>query len=198
MADVLVDKAEKFITEDELMALDEDARVEIIDGEVVDMNPVGGEHHDITGNVYDVLKPFVRTRKLGRVYMDGLIYLLGRKSRNLRGALVPDVSYIAKADIPADWDRKKPFPGAPTLAIEVLSPQDTIEIMDTKIKMYFAAGTRQVWVLKPATKEVHQYRAAEPGIIKVYTGDTPIDIADFLPGLVITADMCFADPDLSE
>src|SRR5258707_11853066 len=91
------------ITEDDVLKLDSDARIEVINGEMVEMTPVGGLHHFIAGNLYDILKPFVIANKLGYVFMDGLIYLMFKKSKGLRGALVPDVSFISKAAIPANW-----------------------------------------------------------------------------------------------
>lgn len=189
---------EKVIAEAELMALSSDARVEVIDGELVEMNPVGGEHHDITGNIYDILKLFAKANRLGRVYMDGLLYLMNRKSGGLRGAFVPDVSYIARASIPKDWDRKKPFPGAPTLAVEVVSPGDDSEMLLKKVRTYLKSGTAQVWVVYPDTQEIHQYRADTPHTVKVYTGDAVMVVADLLPGLTTTASMCFELPDLGE
>ncbi len=43
MADIAIERTA--VTLDDLMALGEDARVEVINGEVVEMAPVGGLHH---------------------------------------------------------------------------------------------------------------------------------------------------------
>ena len=46
----------KLITEAELMALGSDARVEVVEGEIVEMAPVGMRHQFVGGNFYDPLK----------------------------------------------------------------------------------------------------------------------------------------------
>ena len=42
---MVVQAIDKFIEEDELMALGSNVFVEVIDGEMVEMSPVGTEHH---------------------------------------------------------------------------------------------------------------------------------------------------------
>ncbi len=53
MADTAFERTaeSKAITLDDLMALGSDARVEVINGEVVEMAPVGGLHHIVGGNI---------------------------------------------------------------------------------------------------------------------------------------------------
>lgn len=182
--------------EEDVLALSSDARVEVINGEFVEMTPVGGKHHFIGRNIFRILDPFVVANKLGEVFFDGLIYLMFKKSKGLRGALVPDVSFIAKAAIPADWNIQRPFPGAPTLAIEILSPDDDPIQMLAKIRLYLKAGTAQVWVFYPEQQEIHQYRADTPDVVRVYTGDGVIDAEALLSGLKLTAAELFVIPDL--
>ena len=65
--------------------------------------------------------------------------------------LVPDVAYLAYADLPADAARELvqvPL-GAPTVAVEVLSPDDRRPDVEHKIVTYLAAGTSAVIVVDP-------------------------------------------------
>jgi Uma2 family endonuclease len=184
----------KLMTEDELMALGSDARVEIIEGELIEMSPVGMLHHIIAGNIYDILKPFVVANKLGYVFMDGLICILETVGSGIRGAQVPDVCFVRRGRIPPDYDLSRPFPGAPDLAVEVMSPGDNIEAVLTRVRKYLQSGTEQVWVVFPRQQEVHQYHRADAENVRVYTGTQAIDAGELLPGLVLEAAECFTLP----
>lgn len=183
----------KFVTLDELMKLGSDAFVEVVDGEIVEMSPVGGTHHFIGGNIHDPLKASAQANDLGYVFMDGLIYLLSQKGKHLRGARVPDVSFIRKESIPKDWNVDLPFPGAPTLAVEIMSPDDDAEEVLKKVREYLAAGSEQVWVVFPKEREVHQYRQGDPQV-RTYRGDEPMDVEALFPGLTLTLAQIFAVP----
>ena len=61
----------------------------------------------------------------------------------------PDVS-ITHADQPDG----KYLGGAPAIAIEVISPSNTIGAMDTTTQLYFAFGALEVWRVYPETRHV--------------------------------------------
>ena len=50
------------------------------------------------------------------------------------------------------------WPGAPDLAVEVVSPGDTYREVDEKAKVWLSAGTRLVWVVNPLLRTVSVYR----------------------------------------
>jgi Uma2 family endonuclease len=181
------------VTLDDLMKLGSDARVEVINGEMVEMAPVGGLHHIFGGNVYRPLDTFVNERELGLVFMDGLIYLMNEKRSFLRGSFVPDVSFIRREHIPAKWNPSLPFPGVPDLAVEVVSPGDDAEKVQTKVRTYLDKGAEQVWVVYPATREVYQYRHGQP-TARIYQGSEQIELDDLFPGLVLTLEAIFRLP----
>jgi Uma2 family endonuclease len=53
--------------------------------------------------------------------------------------------------------------GVPTLAVEILSPNDTIEEIREKIAVYQSAGVALIWILNPYYRTVTVYRSgAEP------------------------------------
>jgi Uma2 family endonuclease len=76
---------------------------------------------------------------------------------------VPDIALYPRNA--ADWsgrDVEMTFP--PTLAIEILSPSQSIDEMKEKADKYFAAGTRSVWLVIPALAGVmvlHPQRKAK-------------------------------------
>jgi Uma2 family endonuclease len=183
------------LTEDELMALGSDANIEIVDGEIVEMSPVGGEHQFIGGNFYDILKPHVKENNLGFVFFDGLIYILQLEEGRVRRARVPDISFIRKEAIPSNWNIKKPLPVAPTLAIEVMSPDDKAEEILIKVREYLEAGSEQVWVAYPSSKEIHQHLRGSSQVT-VYSGDDVMKVDSLFPGLELSLTALFALPEL--
>jgi Uma2 family endonuclease len=186
---------EKLMTEAELMALGEDARVEIVDGEIVEMTPNGILHLFVGGNVYDVVKPFVVEHGLGYVFSDGLICILDITQRGIKGAQVPDVCFIRKGRIPKDFDLSRPFPGAPDLAVEVVSPGDDVNKLLKRVRKYLDFGTEQVWVIYPEVREVHQYRRGSD-MIQVYKDTGQMDVEALFPGLVLMLEAIFKLPEL--
>jgi Uma2 family endonuclease len=193
MSDAIIEA--NYVTEDDLLALDSDALVEVVDGAIVEMTPVGALHHFITGNVYRILDAYVQVNPIGFVFMDGLIYILFTEGKRLRGSRVPDVSFIRKESIPKDWDITRPIRAAPTLAVEVMSPDDKVEDVLKKVREYLRAGSEQVWVMYPGEREVHQYRHDDPNV-RVYTGDATMDVESLFPGLTLTLTEVFRLPKL--
>jgi Uma2 family endonuclease len=191
MADTLFE--EKYVSEDELLALPSDVRVEVINGAIVEMSPVGEEHHDIGGNIHDLLKAAVKQHQIGKVYMDGLIYILREGKSGLTGARVPDVSFIRYEALPPDRDRRKPIHAAQTLAVEIMSPDDRFEEVVFKLQEYLDAGSEQVWVVLPSSQQVFQFRQSDSNV-HVYSSDDVMDVSDMIPGLTITIKDIFAQP----
>jgi Uma2 family endonuclease len=174
-----------YVTEADLDALGSDARVEIVNGEIVEMSPVGALHHIVGGNIHDLLKAHVKANRLGWVFMDGVIYYLKHDGPRLYQARVPDVSFVRRESIPGNWNIEKPLPIAPTLAVEVMSPDDKIEEVIEKVGEYLDAGTEQVWVVFPRAKEVQQYRRGDSQVHLYRTGDS-IDVTALFPGLSLS------------
>jgi Uma2 family endonuclease len=174
----------------DLMAVPEDRRVEVVRGQLreVDMSP-GYIHTTTIENLYDLLKPFVKERRLGIVKIDGLNYLLSASADTVRESRIPDLSFVKAENIPPDFDRSSfsYFPGAPDLAVEVVSPSEDSVDIDEKIGDYFAAGTEQVWVIYPRLKKVHVY--PRPASLRersytIYTDGETFE-SPLFPGLII-------------
>ncbi len=191
MADISLERTA--VTLDDLMKLGEDARVEVINGVIVEMAPVGGLHHIYGGNLLRPIDAFVLEHELGIVFMDGLLHLMNEKDRYLRGSFAPDISFILRENIPADWNLSLPFPGVPDLAVEVISPSEKATDIQSKISLYLERGTEQVWVVYPATREIYQYRRNEK-TARIYRGSEQIDCESLFPGLVLTLDAIFKLP----
>ena len=194
MTDLVI--GERLHTVEELMALGSDAHIEVIEGEIVEMSPVGGLHHFVAGNIYDELRAFTRKHNLGFVFMDGLLYLLHKEGKGIRGAQVPDVSYIRASDMVSGWKIEQPYPGAPTLAVEVMSPDDKIEEVLGRVRRYLQAGGEQVWLVFPKERELHQYHRATPNSVLIYQHEDTLEGETLLPGFSLKISDVFVVPKL--
>ena len=187
------------ITEQDLLRYGAQGQpVEVVNGEIVAVTGVGVRHSMIAANLYRILYAFVMQSGLGLVFTDGLIYVLKRNpDGSIRKSRIPDASFVRRERIPADFDLSKAFPGAPDLAVEVVSPTEATTDTADKINDYLAEGTEQVWVFYPDQKEMHQYRRGSD-TIRVYKSQDVIDAEAILPGLTITAGEVFVLPGLEK
>lgn len=70
-----------------------------------------------------------------------------------RNCRAPDVSFIAKMRL--QEARQEPmefFKGAPDLAIEILSPNNTRAEMEGRLRDYFESGAQIAWIIDPETE----------------------------------------------
>ena len=73
--------------------------------------------------------------------------------------LAPDIGFVRRDRLPASGLPAGYWPGAPDLAVEVLSPGDTIFEVDEKVATWLAAGAAAVWVVNPKRRTVTTHRA---------------------------------------
>ena len=96
-------------------------------------------------------------------------YILARDPLTIRQ---PDVSVISRERIRAT-SADSYFEGAPELAVEIVSPSDSAEDLDSKIRQYLESGAEQVWILYPKSRTGHVFSAgAAPRIL---TEDQTLD-----------------------
>jgi Uma2 family endonuclease len=147
-----------FMTADELLALPSGMgkRYELVAGELRVMSPAGWEHGQIIANVSDLLGAFIRQKNLGRWFGAETGFLLRRDPDTVRA---PDFAYIARAHLPKNKPTEAYWPGAPDLAVEVLSPGDTTGEVGEKVGEWLTAGCTAVWIVDPKMKTITVYRS---------------------------------------
>ncbi|MBX3432604.1 MAG: Uma2 family endonuclease [Pirellulales bacterium] len=131
-------------------------RCELIAGEVVVMSPAGHNHGFVVSNIHIVFGGFVRSRGLGRSFGAETGFVVDRDPDTVRA---PDMAFIAKENLPQTLPESAFWPGAPDLAVEVLSPDDRAGDVDKKIRTWLAAGAKLVWVVDPELETVTIYRS---------------------------------------
>jgi len=182
------------VTIEDVVAFDEDRRIEVVNGEIKDNTVTAGFIHiQIVSNLYDLLKPFVKKHRLGYVYPDGLTYILYEdKEQGVRDSRIPDFSFVRPGLIPEDWDRSRPFPGCPALAVEVVSlTEKTAKLME-KVASFLRYDTEQVWVIYPQKQQLHQYLKDDTPP-RTYTADDTLQAETLFPGLAIKIADLFVD-----
>ena len=73
-----------------------------------------------------------------------------------------DVIYVSAEVMARQTDDTTLINGVPILAVEILSPSDTVEEIDEKVDSYLAAGVALVWVVHPHTRTVTVHRPDMP------------------------------------
>jgi Uma2 family endonuclease len=74
-----------------------------------------------------------------------------------------DVVYVSPEVTVRQTDETTLIEGVPTLAVEILSPKDTIEEIEDKLTTYHRARVPLVWIINPYRHTVTVHRAtAEP------------------------------------
>lgn len=169
--------------------LPEDAWVEVVDGRLVVQTMTGSYRHVVViDNLYDALSPFVRQHRLGRVFTDGLHYILHQAGDTIRRSRIPDLSYVRREHLPPDLDPDAGFPGAPDLAVEVVSPNQPARELLERIADYRAAGTEQIWVIYPAEQQLHIYLRDDLQHVRVYSAGEQLEAPTLFPGWQVLVD----------
>ena len=177
------------LTAEELWALPEvpGKRFELVRGELVEAPGAGGVHGVLVKVFLRLLDPFVLTHGLGEVFADGVGYIIARAPDVVR---IPDVSFIARGRLPAGGVPEGFIPGAPDLAVEIVSPGDRAEEVYGKVREYLGAGTRLVWVVWPRHRAVTAY--TPDGQARELAEDGELDGGDVLPGFRVRVAELFA------
>jgi Uma2 family endonuclease len=153
--------ASKLVTADELLAMGDIGRCELIYGELVMMSPAGAEHGVVAMRLGGFIREFVEREKLGLVFAAETGFKLETDPDMVRA---PDASFVRKERVRGSVP-KGFFPGAPDLAVEVVSPDDTRRAVGEKVSCWLAHGTRAVWVADPAKMTVAVHHTGEKPIV---------------------------------
>lgn len=69
---------------------------------------------------------------------------------------------------------------APDLAVEIVSPNDSLTMVEDKVQVYLSNGTQLVWVINPKLRRVTVHRA--DGTIAAVRAEGALDGETVLPG----------------
>ncbi len=127
--------------------LPEGKRYEIIDGEIYVVPAPSFEHQDFLGNLYFLLRSFVRGNNLGVVVVAPFDVILSEED-----VVQPDLVFISRDRL--DIITGRGCEGPPDLVVEILSPGTAHRDRDLKRKLYARYGVQEYWLIGPDTHTI--------------------------------------------
>lgn len=167
---------ERMFTIDDIYALPDGARAELIDGQIYDMAPPSTQHQDISMTLSTIINSYISSNTGNcKVYAAPFAVFLNDNDTDY---IEPDISVICDRSKIDD----KGCHGAPDFIIEIVSPGS--RRMDYSIKQfkYCGAGVKEYWIVDPSkeTITVYNYQKDEAPLIYRFTDTIKVHIYDDL------------------
>jgi Uma2 family endonuclease len=161
---------------------DDGKRYEIHDGELSVTAAPTFWHQKILAALLGILRGHVIARDLGEVVPAPITVILAEHT-----IVEPDIVFIANDRLHIVSPRGT-VDGAPTLAVEILSPSTTRIDRERKLQLYERYGIPHYWIVDPDARAIDVYRAVSNryGSPDHRAGDDLNDLPPF-PGLRIDA-----------
>lgn len=159
----------------------DDRRIELVEGEIVDMplpNPI---HAAILVSLSTRLNSFVSENGLGSVLGGNAPFVLERRPDGKDTVRGLDIAFISLERWPEALPRK-PFLIGPDLAVEIISPSNKTDDIEKKIQQLLYAGTPLVWIVYPDLRTVTVHTV--DGATTLREDDT-LTGGDILPGFEV-------------
>lgn len=166
----------KDYTIDDIYALPEGQRAELIDGQLYNMAPPNTRHQMLVSGLTITIGNYIRSKNgKCKVFPAPFAVFLNEDDRNY---VEPDISIICDKDKLNDKGCK----GAPDWIIEIVSP--STERVDYGIKLfkYRSAGVREYWIVNPRTNivNVFDFENEKESCQYSFEDETPVCIYDGL------------------
>lgn len=141
----------KNYTINDIYALPEGQRAELIDGQIYNMAPPKRIHQKLISELTQFIGNYIKSKKGDcEVYPAPFAVFLNADDKNY---VEPDISIICDKDKLDDYGCN----GAPDWIIEIVSP--STERMDYGIKLfkYRSAGVKEYWIINPFSRTINVY-----------------------------------------
>jgi Uma2 family endonuclease len=175
-------------TIEDLYSVPDNAKAEIVNGEIVLMSPTGDMPARASGSIYISLRQH-EGRTPGRGYPDNVGFTIDLPNR---GSFSPDAAWYMGP--PAGM---RFVEGAPVFAVEVRSENDYGAYAENALCLkradYFSAGTLVVWDVDLLSPDViKSYDADNPDNPRVFRRGDIADAEPAVPGWRISVDELFS------
>lgn len=172
------------VTAEELFKRSSQRPCELVKGKIRVLEYSDCERGCVTANLAASVACYVTERRLGYVFGAGTGFLIERDPDTVRA---PDVAFVSAERI-SDRPPAQFFPGAPDLAVEVLSPGDTASEVQEKAEAWLASGCKEVWLVDPRRKTATKLIPAEDSIVQQSVETLTTDL---LPGFSLAVAQLF-------
>ena len=129
---------------------DDGRRYEILAGELAMTPAQGRRHQEIVGELFSVLHGHVKARGLGQVFVSPFDVILDDTS-----VVQPDIVYVAVDRLASVSERG--VEGAPSLAVEIVSPSTRQRDREAKRELYARHGVPHFWIVDPEARAIEAY-----------------------------------------
>lgn len=163
-------------TIEDIYALPDGQRAELIDGRMYMMAPPNTMHQNLVSEFTIAIGNYIHSKGGDcKVFPAPFAVFLNKDNRNY---VEPDISVICNKNKLTE----KGCDGAPDWVIEIISPSDPHRDYDIKLFKYRSAGVREYWIVNPKTRTVNVFDFEHKKLSNQYSfeDDIPACIYDDL------------------
>lgn len=147
---------EALISADEVLAHPEWEPCELVRGKVIAMSPAGAWHGSVAAKIITKLSVFNEIHQLGEVFSSETGFIA---ARNPDTVPAPDAMFLSKKRMPSEGISSAYLSVVPDLAVEVISPSETVFDAGKKAEEYLVAGVAMVWVVDPRARSARVFHS---------------------------------------
>ncbi len=130
--------------------VDENKKVEFINGEIIEHSPVADEHSEIFNFASRAIGTYVDFNNLGKMRGEKAMVSLTRNDYE------PDICFWRK-EISDNFDNSQTHYPAPDWICEILSKGTKLRDKGVKFRDYAAHGVKEYWIIDPRRKTIEQF-----------------------------------------
>ncbi|MCI0416785.1 Uma2 family endonuclease [bacterium] len=165
------------VSAEELLKMPDDGfRYDLVRGILKKMSPGGKKHGKVAIKISSPLARHVEVNNLGEVYAAETGFKLASNPDTVRA---PDVAFLSRKRVKKIGDIEGFIPGAPDLAVEVVSPSDSFSEVEEKVLEWLDSGTKLVIVADSRKRTLSAYRSRTD--IRVLKEGDILDCSDVVP-----------------
>ena len=148
------------VTPDDLLSLQDDGMfTELWKGQVVRTEMTSISHGFLANKLGMLLSTHLQSIQIPALVAQHALFDLTQPGQS-RTVLAPDVALVLASSLPSTIAATYIPVGGPWLAIEILSPKQTLIQMRLKAQAYLAAGTVEVWIIEPTKQTIETITAS--------------------------------------